>query len=194
MLTESKELKKILKLQGEIMQVKCLSIQPPWSYLIAFGIKDVENRTWTTAYRGEIYIHSSGKEINGLIAPEFFSNMKEYKKLLPVHAEFVNYRDKDEPGKEYQYINLDETRKIVSLKEDVDPEIYTEYQLLKYNYNDVMRSKAIIGKFELVDIIKDSDAKWGEKGNFHWIVKNPELFEKPITHVKGKLGLFDYNL
>lgn len=176
------------------MQVKCLSIQAPWSYLIAFGIKDIENRTWTTKYRGEIYIHASGNELNGLIAPEFFSSMKEYKKLLPVHAEFVDYRDNDKPEREYQFINLDETRKSVSLKDGVDSEIYKEYQLLKYNYLDVMRTKAIIGKFELVDIVKDSPSKWAEEGCFHWIIKNPELFEKPVTHIKGKLGLFDYNL
>lgn len=177
------------------MDVKCLSVRVPWSYLLCFGIKDVENRTWTTKYRGEIYIHSSGEERNGLIVPEYFKNKNEYKKLLPVHAEFIDYRDHDEPGKEYQYINLDEeTRKKVSLKENVDPEIFMEYQLLKYNYLDVMRSKAIIGKVELVDIVKDSSLKWAEPGKFHWIVKNPVLFEKPITHIKGKLGLFDYNL
>ena len=32
--------------------MKALSIQQPWAWLIAHGKKDVENRTWATAFRG----------------------------------------------------------------------------------------------------------------------------------------------
>lgn len=39
--------------------MKALSIKQPWAYLIAAGIKDVENRSWSTNYRGRIYIHAS---------------------------------------------------------------------------------------------------------------------------------------
>lgn len=38
-----------------------LSVQNPWSDLICRGIKDVENRSWPTDYRGKLYIHSSGR-------------------------------------------------------------------------------------------------------------------------------------
>lgn len=41
--------------------MKALSIKQPWASLIAHGIKDIENRTWATKYRGTIYIHASGK-------------------------------------------------------------------------------------------------------------------------------------
>lgn len=41
--------------------MKAVSIKQPWASLIAHGIKDIENRTWRTNYRGRIYIHSSGK-------------------------------------------------------------------------------------------------------------------------------------
>lgn len=37
-----------------------LSVQNPWSDLICRGLKDVENRSWSTDYRGRLYIHSSG--------------------------------------------------------------------------------------------------------------------------------------
>jgi hypothetical protein len=40
-------------------EIKVISIRQPWAYLIAKGEKDVENRTWTTNYRGELYIHSA---------------------------------------------------------------------------------------------------------------------------------------
>lgn len=41
--------------------MKVLSIQQPWSYLIAHGIKDIENRDWTTSYRGPVLIHAGKK-------------------------------------------------------------------------------------------------------------------------------------
>lgn len=40
--------------------MKGLSIKQPWASLIAHGIKDIENRTWKTHFRGRIYIHASG--------------------------------------------------------------------------------------------------------------------------------------
>jgi hypothetical protein len=40
------------------MKVKVLSVKQPWAYLIFHG-KDIENRTWKTNYRGELYIHAS---------------------------------------------------------------------------------------------------------------------------------------
>jgi hypothetical protein len=40
--------------------MKALSIKQPWASLIAHGIKDIENRTWKTNFRGRIYIHVSG--------------------------------------------------------------------------------------------------------------------------------------
>jgi hypothetical protein len=37
---------------------KALSIRQPWAYLVAAGIKDIENRTWLTRYRGRLLIHA----------------------------------------------------------------------------------------------------------------------------------------
>ena len=34
-------------------------MQQPWAWLLAAGIKDIENRTWPTRYRGVFYIHAS---------------------------------------------------------------------------------------------------------------------------------------
>ncbi len=39
--------------------MKALSIKQPWASLIVEGIKDVENRTWRTNFRGRIYVHAS---------------------------------------------------------------------------------------------------------------------------------------
>ncbi len=53
--------------------MKVLSIRQPWASLIAHGIKDIENRTWRTYFRGRIYIHASavsaGNELQTLLTP-----------------------------------------------------------------------------------------------------------------------------
>lgn len=38
--------------------MKALSIRQPYAWLIAQGIKDIENRTWVTGYRGPVLIHA----------------------------------------------------------------------------------------------------------------------------------------
>lgn len=38
--------------------MRTLSIRQPWAALIVAGIKDIENRSWSTSYRGPILIHA----------------------------------------------------------------------------------------------------------------------------------------
>jgi len=49
--------------------MKALSIQQPWSWLIVQALKDIENRDWTTEYRGLVLIHA-GKRIDTDILKE----------------------------------------------------------------------------------------------------------------------------
>lgn len=37
-----------------------LSIRQPWAWLIANGYKDIENRNWSSLFRGWFLIHASG--------------------------------------------------------------------------------------------------------------------------------------
>lgn len=39
--------------------MKALTIRQPWAWAIAAGHKPVENRTWTTRYRGPLAIHAA---------------------------------------------------------------------------------------------------------------------------------------
>ncbi len=39
--------------------MRCLSIRQPWAWLVAAGMKLIENRTWSTDFRGTIAIHAS---------------------------------------------------------------------------------------------------------------------------------------
>lgn len=66
--------------------MKALSIKQPWASLIAHGIKDIENRTWRTHFRGKIYIHSSGKGV-----PDFEFTREQHKALLNINTEDMSF-------------------------------------------------------------------------------------------------------
>ncbi len=38
--------------------MKCISVRQPWAWLIVNGFKDIENRSWSTTYRGPLAIHA----------------------------------------------------------------------------------------------------------------------------------------
>ncbi len=41
--------------------MKAISIKQPWASLIIEGIKDIENRTWKTSFRGTVLVHATAK-------------------------------------------------------------------------------------------------------------------------------------
>ena len=51
----------------------------------------------------------------------------------------------------------------------------------------------IIGSVEIVDCVQGYKSIWSEADQWHWILKNPELFKEPILNVKGKLSLWEYS-
>ncbi len=133
--------------------MKTLSIQQPWASLIVAGLKDVENRTWSTDYRGRILIHASGKKIpNGYL---YNSNPAEL---------------------------IQEISNIV-------------YMGGMPNFEDLPLG-AIIGYVDLVDIKDETylDSDWAQGAPCQWIVNNAYIFDEPITDVKGKLGLWEYDI
>ena len=41
------------------MQAIALSIRQPWASLIVWGLKTIEVRSWSTDYRGQLFIHAA---------------------------------------------------------------------------------------------------------------------------------------
>ncbi len=54
---------------------------------------------------------------------------------------------------------------------------------------DKLARGAILGSVEIVDCVQNSKSKWAIPGRWHWIIKNPRKFAKPIP-CKGALGFF----
>jgi len=52
--------------------------------------------------------------------------------------------------------------------------------------------QAIIGEAELVDIVRNSKEVFAIQGNYHLVIANSVLYEKPILNVMGKLKLWEY--
>jgi hypothetical protein len=48
---------------AKILRIKAITVQQPWAWCIAAGVKLVENRTWATSYRGPLAIHA-GKTVD----------------------------------------------------------------------------------------------------------------------------------
>jgi hypothetical protein len=38
--------------------ISALSIRQPWAWLIVHGHKDIENRDWSTPFRGQVLVHA----------------------------------------------------------------------------------------------------------------------------------------
>jgi hypothetical protein len=170
---------------------KCISIRNPISYLVAAGIKDVENRTWKTDFRGTLYIHSSGEDA----AHCYF---QEYKDLLPVQAELdiLDFNEAGELVNDYalRVLGWDEAARQFYLKDKRharEYELVKAYQAAIERGEDHLKAHAIIGRVELYDIVNNSKSQWAERACFHWLLKNAELFEKPILQVKGRLRLWE---
>ena len=54
--------------------MKVLSVRQPWAYLIVAGYKPVENRRWSTTYRGPLLIHAS----KGVDPDDFMPKQRAY--------------------------------------------------------------------------------------------------------------------
>lgn len=73
---------------------KALCVKQPWASLICYGIKDIENRTWFTHYRGRLLIVASKKiatqrEIDEILSTECREeiNKKQEEGIFPSFCE-----------------------------------------------------------------------------------------------------------
>lgn len=160
------------------MIVNCLSVSNPWSYLIASGIKPVENRLWTTKYRGRLYIHSSGHGFVGIPAAIIPKDMIKTDSWHWFHHSWLYPK--------YNIKTLGELQKIQ--KKVIHDNTYA------------MVTGCIIGYADLISIetdtnkLSDIQKPWAEKGQNYWIFDNAVLFENPIAPIKGRLRIFSYDI
>lgn len=144
--------------------MKALSIKQPWASLIAHGIKDVENRTWKTHFRGKIYIHASAK---GTAAEFSVSQTAELFKNEIWHPE-TGF--KSELFEVSAIIGEVEIIDCVINHESIWAEQMKTYKCDETGINILCRNQQYI---------------------WNWVLANPILYDKPILNVKGKLSFWE---
>ncbi len=66
--------------------MKVISIKEPFATLIMNGYKLIETRSWKTNYRGELYIHASGKSL----LKEYLNNPYIFKLIKDMNMNYGN--------------------------------------------------------------------------------------------------------
>lgn len=141
---------------------KAISIKQPWAYLICAGIKDVENRTWATKYRGRVYIHASAKPVGQYFNEGVFT------------ADQLNYLIQSKKINLIEKVQLSAIIGYVDIVDCVEDHIsiWAEHWVLKEWHNGVRG-----GTYD--------------QRVYNWVLANPVLFDKPILNVKGILSFWD---
>jgi hypothetical protein len=149
--------------------MKTLSIKQPWAHLIASGIKNIENRTWQTKYRGRIYIHASQKpSFNNLtlnLSHDQIDEIVMSKLYFPWDARSESYSKGAIIG-EVDIVDCVQNHESVWAEKSYFP---ANFNSLPFGEED-----------EKPTII------------WNWVLANPVLYDQPILNVKGALSLWDY--
>ena len=155
--------------------MKAISIKQPWASLIANGIKDIENRTWATKYRGKILIHASAISVKTLEGTIFTDEQ---------------WKEMGEEMIGNMILNNFPKSAIIGEVDIVDCVI---------NHESIWAEKS---EFQCCGIFPTNDCNpcghfkseksKGIKQIYNWVLANPVLYEKPILNVKGKLSFWEF--
>ena len=153
--------------------MKAISIKQPWASLIVHGIKDIENRTWATKYRGKVLIHASGT---------WFKYPNSDSTLGDLFTDFQWEKIRENYDKNL-YSILEPKAIIDRLPTSA---IIGEVEIIDcvINHESIWAEKNIIFQEE-----EKNDEKYQI---FNWVLANPIFYEKPILNVKGKLSFWEF--
>lgn len=146
----------------------CITIKQPWASLICSGIKDIENRTWKTNFRGRVLIHAGATSATPI-------------SVLP-HSVFTQdqWADIDEQTRREIVRGRQEKSAIIGSVEIVDcvqnhSSVWAEHWANKKWFNE--QTKSYVGF---------------ERQCYNWVLANPIKFDTPIP-AKGKLSFWEFN-
>lgn len=145
--------------------MKAITIKQPWASLIVEGVKDIENRTWQTKYRGRVLVHAA---------------KTEHKEWFKTHEHLeTNIRN----GIQNNLTDIQYNATFGCIIGSVDIidcginniSIWAEKSYRAVNFNSLP--------------FHEEDEK--DSIIYNWILANPIKFHEPIP-VKGKLSFWDY--
>lgn len=177
--------------------MKALSIKQPWASLIAHGIKDIENRTWKTHFRGRIYIHASGKSAGALYE---LLNEKQIEAISNHWTAAPPFPDIPVSAIIGEVDIIDcviNHPSIWAEKSEYFGKVCSKNNCTQFIQWDMeggrCESCKLVGQSYYVDEIpKDCLHKDKmPKPIYNWVLANPILYDKPILNVKGKLSFWE---
>lgn len=154
--------------------MKALSIKQPYSSLIVEGIKDIENRSFKTNFRGRVYIHASAQWHDRLKTDSLFTK----EQWEDIHK---NNLDKNIDLNLYRYIQKDVTDKLIVSA------IIGEVEIVDcvINHDSIWAEKT-------EGVMVGNQFIHNDKPIYNWVLANPVLYKKPILNVKGKLSFWEF--
>lgn len=145
--------------------MKTITEKQPWASLIVEGIKDIENRTWPTKYRGRVLIHASAKGWKWKLVFNYLSHAaRDVMSALGYDANWL----KQLP-----------TSAIIGSVEIVDCVI---------NHSSIWAEKT---EGWCGENSKLHQEWFGKPIIYNWVLAHPIQFPEPIP-AKGMLGFWDY--
>ena len=146
--------------------MKAITIKQPWASLIIEGIKDIENRTWPTKFRGRVLIHAGMDKTLMNVIPSSFLSVDQIDLIKNV---------KFSP-KEWDLYGV-----IIGSVEIVDCVV---------NHESIWAEKSLDCN-DCPDVGACCDGKCPHI-IYNWVLANPIKFPEPIP-AKGKLSFWEYN-
>lgn len=142
---------------------KAISIKQPWASLIAYNIKNIENRTWKTSFRGTVYIHASAKPSGKMID---LLTKEQYDYVL---------------SKGWKSATLKPVSAIIGEVDIVDCVI---------NHGSIWaeQTTTFTCPDSGIQIIQRGSPKI-----YNWVLENAVLYKEPILNVKGSLSFWPFN-
>ena len=144
------------------INMKTITIKQPWAQFIAEGIKDIENRTWKTNFRGRVLIHASADERLMNIPPNSFLTEKQIQNSLHMNVlsdeDLIKYLTQEQVycTKTITDINLKptfEAKKVYKIETvKIERPKYTMYEGIR------LKNSTISGNEKNVRLIDNSNA------------------------------------
>ncbi|MCS2366427.1 ASCH domain-containing protein [Bacteroides caccae] len=151
--------------------MKAISVKQPYSGLIVYGIKDIENRTWPCpkAYIGQrVLIHASAIPV----------------KMINPNSVFTK--------EQWDSLSTELQREVICGKAYINSAIIGSVEIVDcvVNHPSIWAEKTDNYTIGMNHRIHEDIT--GKKVIYNWVLSKPVLYENPLYNIKGKLSFWDY--
>lgn len=165
--------------------MKTITIRQPWASLICtprednpmLGIKDIENRTWKTNFRGTVLIHAGAAKVR---FDNWYDSPLNNSQVLAL-------------PNEYGCAGLP-TSAIIGKVDIVDCVInHSSIWAESVDYESYPTCRGCADEDGVCPYDNKPCDEERIKPIYNWVLANPVLFKEPVLNVKGKLSFWEFD-